>query len=875
MRLSPHSQPKRPGRRSKLPPALGPALEATIKLQQLEGLTGGMHKRDLMEVFKATIAGSAFEELFKTADQHETAYRTWLTTEAGALSRSLPTVNSEQDVNRLNWMKASVLVLQYGGLFAECIRLGLLAPISHLLEEGAAGADNSRYAEFGLNYTQGMWKEGALDVIKFCDEIDKTISYNPRKGGHNIQIFARKLKITEEAVLADLPRMQASLKGLMKITCCGSFTLSGQALANAYYFALTAKACPEVFLPECQVRRGCGDPLDCCGQCDCDWFTAGQVRIVRSDLRCMPLGLAARIDPTVRGSGLNGRMVSKSAVDTDAEGATDAVGSNRVFGTITSHCSAEALAAGTQKVQVRKPGREADWWEVKWQSAAIADAEPGGTTQFWHYTWEELVPMLLERDAHLDAGDETAALALGRIVGRSIKPEWIRGLPVANVHMDGRDKRYHCKVCYNPSGGRTALTWQRFKKVVFGEVHDECSIMNRTATISDGATGLLNAVNQIADLLDGRHGLPTCANASAATQPSDDKSLHGHATNVEEAEGGDILVEKRTGRKAGACGPALAANPAAKLEMSDLPRIACAGWKVMSDRRAMNQALKRCGFKVKAGSNFGVSIAEPLENDKVLWNLDGTECVSLRTTVHNTHVKALIALIDQGMDPTCLTMASGETFFNRRQRAPPITQEDLFKVYDDLRGRRKSTGARVGFGLFSKAVEFTAAHFAGADDIASVDFKQAARACSDHAKAVEIRQHANVLRRALGVPATGEAPANRVNCKPCQLQTMSTANWLTAAVDPASSPAPCARPLAQSTVPTVSTANCVNRKPCQLQTVSTANWLTAAVDPASSPTPHSLRLCPSQCMLMAWMLMTRRRKIRVAASRRHGKRFRS
>ena len=591
--------PNRPGRRSQLPPALGPAVEATLKVGQHEGLTGGLHKRDVLEMFKAAIKGSPFEELFDTSEKFETLYSTWLRTEAGALSRAMPTVGAEQDVNRLRWMKASILVLQYGGMFRELMRLGFMDPDTELLPAGSAGADISKYAELGLNYSQGTWKPGALDMITFCDERDVTPTYTPRKGGHNIQIFATKTKVSLEAALADMVRMQASQKGIMKVTGCGAFTGSAKVLPDAYYFASTAKACPEVFIPECQLLRGCGVAAPgACGQCECQWYGPDQKHIVRSDMRCLALGLAAKIDPAVRGSALDGRTVCKPVVvEPDSEGGTgseEESGGNMVFGRITSYCSAEATTAGVQKVPVRKPGNEADWWEVEW--AVAAGDESGGTAHIQHYSWEDLVPMLVERDAHLDAGDEAEALAIGRTIGRTIKPDWVRDLPVATVNMDGRDKKLHCKVCYNPSGGRTAVAWQRYKTAVFHEVHDECTIMSRGATISDGATGLISALNQVADVLNGRHGLPTAANASAAAQPSDDKSLHGHATNVEDAEVANILAEKRIGRKAGASGPALAADPTAKLAMTDFARIRRAGWTVMSDEPAMENALQKCGF---------------------------------------------------------------------------------------------------------------------------------------------------------------------------------------------------------------------------------------------------------------------------------------
>ena len=144
-----------------------------------------------------------------------------------------------------------------------------------------------------------------------------------------------------------------------------------------------------------------------------------------------------------------------------------------------------------------------------------------------------------------------------------------------------------------------------------------------------------------------------------------------------------------------------------------------------------------------------------VENEKVLWDLDTKESVSLRTSLHNTHCKAMIALMNQGLDAGCLMMASG-VGLGRSQRKAPVTLEDMFKLYDVIRGRRKSTGARVGYGLFSMALECTVAHFAGVDDLVQPELKQAAKACSDHSKAVEARQDANVVRRALGVEVAND-----------------------------------------------------------------------------------------------------------------------
>lgn len=246
--------PERKGRPSKLPPACAEVLKCTVKVRQLTGQTGGTHKRDVMEDFRAAIEKSPFRDLFNTAKGFENGYDTWLRTEAGDLHRAKVASADETDVTRLKWMRWSILILWHAGMFSTLIRDGFMRPDVQLLPEGSPGQDDPRFVEYGLNYTQGTWVEGALDRVFFGDERDATLGYNPQKGGHNHQIFATEQEIEEDGkvTVAGMQRIQASLKALTKVTQFNSMTGSAKAMSTVYIISSQAKKAPEV-RPLCYV----------------------------------------------------------------------------------------------------------------------------------------------------------------------------------------------------------------------------------------------------------------------------------------------------------------------------------------------------------------------------------------------------------------------------------------------------------------------------------------------------------------------------------------------------------------------------------------------------------------------------------------------
>ena len=581
----PGVQPRQRGQAPRHPRTLGPAVESTIAMNQYYGKTGGAGKSDAKAMFEEAIKDSPWSEMFDTASKFETAYRTWLTTQGGALSRAAVTADSETDVTRMVWMRYSILILWQMGIFRELIRLGFMTPHIELLPPGSAGCEE-RWAEYGLNYTQGTWVPEKMDYVKFGDERDVTLSYNPRKGGRNLQVFAR--------TVAGLPlqRLQASLKSLTKVTQFGSLTASGWTLAAAYIFASQSQRSPGEFVPVCQLCAAV-DGAVCPGElCECTWYAPDQTPIARCDLRRMAFGLAVKLVPDVWRC-LNGRHVT---------GETD---EGKISGVIVGSDASTGQ------------------WEVEWDDGSYSD-----------HDWETLVPLLDEGDHYIgdDPDAENAALELGAAIARAIKPDWVWDLPTADVHMDGRDKLFHAKVGYNGSGGRTTELWQRCKDAVWNEIHDDLSVLNASVGISDGATGLLDAKNNINDLLNGVDGIPTSPNASAVAQPSDDSSLHGAASEKEDAEIAKILMERRTGCVA----DGVAADPNAKLTMCDFARVMRAGHRVLGNRDANRKALENTGF-------VPASIAATLSADKTVDDLDGDKEVQLTTALHNTHCKSLLA----------------------------------------------------------------------------------------------------------------------------------------------------------------------------------------------------------------------------------------
>ena len=71
------------------------------------------------------------------------------------------------------------------------------------VEPLVAGSSGSKkmFAEYGLNYTQGTYVDGALDHITCGDERDVSLGFDPKSGGHSMQVHN-----------PDLPRLQASVR---------------------------------------------------------------------------------------------------------------------------------------------------------------------------------------------------------------------------------------------------------------------------------------------------------------------------------------------------------------------------------------------------------------------------------------------------------------------------------------------------------------------------------------------------------------------------------------------------------------------------------------------------------------------------------------
>jgi hypothetical protein len=156
------------------------------------------------------------------------------------------------------WMRASVLVLHMLGTFKELVKLGYMTADVDPLPPGHPGSD-PKWAEFGLNFTQGRWVEGALDYVKFGDERDVTLQYDPRIGGRGVKLFKKTASIQQADGSVDvvgLQRIEASLKPLVKMTQFGGLTGSGKTLPEAYYFKADSDESPNVFVPECQLFRG-------------------------------------------------------------------------------------------------------------------------------------------------------------------------------------------------------------------------------------------------------------------------------------------------------------------------------------------------------------------------------------------------------------------------------------------------------------------------------------------------------------------------------------------------------------------------------------------------------------------------------------------
>jgi hypothetical protein len=246
--------PNRRGRVPHLPPELGRAVRATVQLQQQTAQTGGAHRKDIKAYFKAAIKGSPYEELYALADdllsadsKFDRAYYTWLRNEGGAMSKAAVTNDAETDINRIQWIRMSVLTLWQFGIFGELIRLGFMEAISEALPAGHPGSD-AKWGEYGMNYTQGRYRRGAKDLIFFGDERDVSLGYEPKKGGRNIQVFAKRTEIRQDGVVTvlEMQRLQASMKRNIKTTCFGSLTLSGKTMANLYIMASTAKPAPEI-----------------------------------------------------------------------------------------------------------------------------------------------------------------------------------------------------------------------------------------------------------------------------------------------------------------------------------------------------------------------------------------------------------------------------------------------------------------------------------------------------------------------------------------------------------------------------------------------------------------------------------------------------
>ena len=420
----------------------------------------------------------------------------------------------------------------------------------------------------------------------------------------------------------------------------------------------------QVLIPVCQLCAGTGTA---CGPstslCECTWYDEKQEPITRCDVRSMALGLAEKVDPNVR-TAMEGRRVTSG----DSHGVVKAL------------CSDAALQEDKQRhpLTAEEQATRGDWWEVVWE-------DDDGTRE--HMQWPQLVSSLSSAETTIGEGCEDAALEVAKKIGQAIKPRWVSALLVAEFEMDGRPKCFHAKVAYNKSGGRTAELWQRCKAIVWGEVHDQTDIFNREVVISDGATGLVHAPNNVCDILSGSSSIPTSPNASAVAQVHDDTSLHGHATNAEEAKIGDILAARR----AGDVSMGIAADPYATISMDDFAEIMTAGTSVMNMPNAMKAALKNTGM-------VPPSIAAILAHEKTVNDLGCDESHALASTLYNRHCDAMIRALAQGLEVRHLRCASAKE--PRRQKdASMITAEDMYLA---LRGKKKSTGTLCAHGLYGR-----------------------------------------------------------------------------------------------------------------------------------------------------------------------------
>jgi hypothetical protein len=710
--------PARGGQPTRTPPTLGPALEGTIALNQDQAGTGGDSKQAVMQMMRKAIKGSAYEEQFDTEEKFETAYRTWLTTAGGKMSRSGVKSRDETDIVRLHWMRATKVILWQMGTARELIKMGFMTANVQPLPEGHPGG-RPEFAEFGLNYNQGSWVPGATDFVYFSDEVDVTPEYTAQKGGQNVLVHASSISRPQEdgtVKVQPVKRLTASLKPVKKISCMGSLTASGKPLPQLYMYQATAADAPNVFIPECQVCAPCTVDrefqMPCGVLCECQWYDKDQQPVKRADLRTMAFALALKTHPDI-----SDQLLGRSVTRRDVGGVIDGL---PVAGTAT-------LTSLVGNVPT---------WLVRWSD--------GNTNQ---YPWASLVGMLDDPYA-MDRSGHQIALELAQVIGRSIKPGWVRGLPTTEVDMDGREKLFHSRVCYNESGGRNTLSWQRAKTVAWTEAHDELSVLKPDVSITDGATGLRNAANLVADLIAGRVPKATHPNGSSGCQPSDDSNLHGQAKRREEAEKAQILFERRVGT----VGEAAGEGASAKLLMTDFPRLMRARDTVMGDPRCTKKALESTGFAP-------FSIAATLDCDKVINDLkeqNGGEALSLTGHLYNTHAKALMAAHGDGLDMRTFRVSSMQAEHSVRDLSAISAQE----LYEEMQGARESTGTFAGKGFWGRNLSNSIALFAQLDAHTKKVTKAQAAQAKDIHRARARRQEADEIRTELMLPVLRLLHAN-------------------------------------------------------------------------------------------------------------------
>jgi hypothetical protein len=472
------------------------------------------------------------------------------------------------------------------------------------------------------------------------DESPLVMGFDPSRGGQN-------------ALLSDpgLPMLMTTLKPMPNITGFFSATLSNQQLPPCFMFPSQAKSkAPEFPMPVCQ-RMSILDGLTRAEYmetymhpCDCIWRDVNGKPITRSTLRTMSFALAEAADPEIR-TRVEGRTINSLwSVPGEAE-------PQRFTGRVVAYCAPGSAAYNRLSREQKAAG--GDWWMIEYDENEVDD---GGATEFMR--WSD-VQQILDDDQLGDVGDRIGdeAPAKATVAGiLNVKAEWCAGLPIAEVFLDGRTKHFCSTVTYNEKGGTNHEVYQAMKTTNWISCYDAVDVLeNPLFSIVDCGPGRTWPQNNIDDASIGLYDGGTGPNNSINDQFHDNRNQYGKMKVAMERELIDIISAQRMGTET----TARKGEGNIKLSYADFPRMASAGFAVLSNTENMKAAASETGY-------VPMSIAAVLDNDKVWQDTKGGAEDELRTLLTQNHAKSLIGLVKDGMNTEKFMMSPQELDLSAR-----------------------------------------------------------------------------------------------------------------------------------------------------------------------------------------------------------------